>query len=338
MKRNSLENLIRPGAGSIIIALMVGIAAWILGYTFFPVNDWDAGKIALFARWLNSFIPAHSAFSHILGLIFTLFIGFFLVEFNERFSFIRRRSVLPLFIFVLLMACNVNAHEFSFGQLSCIFMLAALWQLFSIYQERNPVKQSFNIGFFLSIGSFFAIAMSFFLPVFWLGMARMNSFSLRGFLASIMGFVSPLAIFFGIVYLQSDTAYYISAFVEQLQKEVNLFGHGLFFLVFLGSIAFCSLVAIVNMLNNAFSDRIKVSRILGFLASCFIFSMLIMLFFFDENVSVFSIVAIFSSFLLSHYFSLRESLFTQILFWLLVAVSVVVFFYSMFYSYVGKFF
>lgn len=330
--KKTLAILIEPGPIGILIPILIGSIFWLTGYFISPEAEWNLPKVTPFAQWFNTFIPLHSALSHALGFLFTILIGLILVQFNETFSFIRTRTLLPLFFFVLLMGGNINVHEFSFGQISCIFLLLALWQLFSIYQQKNPVKQTFNIGFFLSLGSFFTIELVLFLPIFWLGMIRLNSFRFRTFLSSIIGFICPFILFLGIAYLQSDAVNYVKLFVGQFNIELNFFNYNFIFFLYLGTLTICALFAIINLVNKSFSDNIKVSRILGFMSMSFIFCILLFLFFSDKSTIVFTFTAIFASILYAHYFSLHYNLFIRILFWIQIAISLLFFLYSVSFS------
>lgn len=330
--KKPLAILIEPGPIGIIIPLLIGATFWLSGYFISPSSDWGTPKMTPFTQWFSDLIPLHSLLSHGLGFLFTILIGLILVQLNETFSFIRTRTVLPFFFFILLMGSNVNVHEFSFGQISCLFLLIALWQLFSIYQEKSPVKQTFNIGFFLALGSFFTIELVFFLPIFWVGMMRLNSFRFRTFLSSIIGFLSPFLLFLGIAYLQSDVVNYINLFVAQFNFELNFFNYNFIFILYLGTLTGCALFAILNLVNKSFSDKIKVSRMLGFISMSFIFSLLLFIFFSDKSSVVFTFAAIFGSILYAHYFSLHYNLFIRVLFWIQLSISLLYYLYSIFFS------
>lgn len=332
MKKQSLGILIQPGPAGIIIPLLIGAAFWLIGFFISPEPEWSAPKVTPLAEWFNTFIPVHSILSHSLGFIFTILIGLLLVQFNETFSFIRTRTLLPFFFFILLMGSNINMHEFSFGQISCFFLLLALWQLFSIYQQNNPVKQTFNIGFFLALGVFFSLELIFFLPVFWLGMIRLNSFRFRTFLSSIIGFLCPFILFLGVAYLQSDVMSYINLFINQFDFELNFFNYNFIFILYVGTLTLCALFAIINLVNKSFSDNIKVSRMLGVISLNFIFCILLFLFFSYKSTLIFTFTALFGSILYAHYFSLHYNLFLRVLFWILIAINLLFFMYSVFFS------
>lgn len=330
--KKPLDIIITPSFIGILIPIFLGIFFWFVSYVSGSEIQLVAEQATPFTVWFNKLIPAHSSFSYVLGFIFTVLIGLFLVQFNETFSFVRTRTMLPLFFFVLLMGSNASAHEFSFGQVSCVFLLLALWQVFDIYQKRNPVKQTFNIGFFLAIGSFFTVELLLFVPLFWIGMIRLNSFTLRTFLASLVGFICPFALFLGIAYLQSDVHYYIDLFLNQFHFEFSFFNHNYIFILYIATITLGTLFAILNLVNHSFNDKIKVSRMLGFVSICFTFSILLFLLMSNKSVVVFTLAGIFSSILYAHYFSLHYNLFIRILFWIQISISMLFFLSSIFFS------
>ncbi len=330
--KKPLNIIIIPGIISGLIPVVLGVILWTVSYITIPTADWAVTQSSPFAAWLNQQLPSHSFMSHFLGFIFSLLIGAVLVQYNERFSFIRTRTMLPLFFFIVLMGSNINAHEFSFGQVGCLFLLFALWQLFSIYQQRSPVRQTFNIGFFLAVGAFFTVEMLFFLPLFWLGMIRLNSFTLRSFLSSLLGFLSPFLIFTGIAYLQSDVSSYFDLLINQFHYEFNLFDHEFIFLLYIGTIAVGAFLSIVNLLNNAFNEKIRVSRMLGFISMCFVFSLLLYLMMSNKSAIVFTLSSIFASFLYAHYYSLHYNLFIRILFWVQMSISLIFYLSSLFFN------
>jgi hypothetical protein len=330
--KKPLETLITPGPIATILPIIIGVFFWVTGYVSSPEPDWNITQTAPFANWLNTLIPTHSIVSHVLGFIFTILIGLFLVQFNEVFSFIRTRTMLPYFFFIILMGSNINTHEFSFGQISCIFLLLALWQVFSIYQQRNPVKQTFNIGFFLALASFFTVEIIFFIPIFWFGMIRLNSFTLKTFLASLLGFICPYSLFLSIAYLQSDVMTYVNLISNQFHFEFSFFNHSFVFILYIGTITIESLFAILNLVNRSFSDKIKVSRMLGFVSICFVFSIVLFLFMSNKSAIIFTLTGIFSSILYAHYFSLHYNVFIRIMFWIQMSISALFFLSSIFFK------
>lgn len=330
--KKDIDILIRPGAVSISIPLMFSALLWIVSYLLMPQADWGIAQNTPFSAWLNGMIPSNTFVSHITGYLFSVFIGLFLVQFNESFSVIRTRTMLPMFFFIILMSANINAHEFSFGQLSCVFLLLALWQVCAIYQKGTPVKQTFNIGFFLAAGSFFTVELLLFIPIFWVGMIRLNSFTMRTFLASIVGFLSPFILFLGIAYLQSDVSIYINLLIDQFRIEFSFMEYNFIFILFLSSTIIISIIAIGNSINNSFSDKIKVSRMLGFISICYLLSTLLFLFMSNKSAIMYTLSSIFAALLYAHYFSLHYNVFIRILFWVQIIMSGIFFLSSIFFS------
>lgn len=314
MRKNSIAPFINHSGLNLLLITLVGIAFWIVAFVFNLKGDWDIEQSTFLFSKVEMLIPANSLLSRSLGFLFTLLLALMLLQFNARYQLIRKRTALLFTFPILLIGSNVNVHEFSFAQISVLFLLMALWQLFNIYQKKHPVKQAFNIGLFLSIGSFFMIELLFFLPIFIIGMMRFGNFNIKTLLAILIGFFCFPLIYLGVIYLQTNPSYFLDLIAGQFYFELGIPSHDLPSILYLGTLFLCGIIAIIYQVNHAFSDKIRVSRMLGFVAMLFGFC--IFLFFCSDNsATIFTFTCVFSSILYAHLYSLNKDLFVQILFW-----------------------
>lgn len=328
--RNPLHILIEPRLPGIIIPLIIGCFLWIFPF-FVPHNYqlWNNQDTPI-SLWLNNLLIPFPYLAKILGLAFSLLISFLLVQFNKIFSFIRIRSLLLFFFFMLLIGTNINAQSFSFSQISLLFLLITLWQLFSIYEQRQPVFKTFNIGFFIALGSFFCIELLLFIPILLFGINRLKGLTLRTFLATCIGLATPFVLILGIIYLVSDNiSFYIQSFFNQFNFSINLPTDYISIVYFL-MLCLIGGISILNLLNDPFSHKIKVSRMLGVISFGFIFFVLLFIFKSNNAPIIFSFGTIFSTILYAHYFSLNSSIFIKILFVLQTIVCLVYYFSNLF--------
>ncbi len=296
----------QPTPLGILLPILFGVICWGISYQFSPEVDSTTflqAQDSWLAKTLQGLIAPHSFLSYSLGLIFTLFIGLSLFMMNESFSFIRVRTILPYFFFVLLIGFHQGSHEFSLGQVACLFLVASLAQLFSAYQVQNSVFQSFNIGLFLSLGSLCTAELLFFLPLFWIGLISFSSFSFRSFLASIIGIITPYLIILGIAFLFSKTTPLIHSFLGQFHFDIN-FSIGIIFALFIGILLISAIIATVESL----SDKIKTRRLLV-MAFLFFFILMLSFSFIPNELDTFYIFCVaFLSLIYTHYFSSNSSL------------------------------
>lgn len=323
--------LIEPRLGGIVISLLLGFSLWAMGFLTCPESSFWTTQNTSLSDSLNQIIPAHSVLSHLAGFIFAVLIGLMLVQFNETFSFIRIRSLLPFFFFIILMGSNINMHEFNFAQLSAVFLLLALWQLFSIYQEKQPLLKTFNIGLFLAIGSFFTIELLFFIPIFIIGIQRLNGLTFRTFLASTIGFISPFILFLGIKFLLTGKFIFEEVLSNKLEFGINIH-YNFISVLYLCTLTGCSIIAIINLVNHSFSDKIKVSRMLGFVSMSYIVSVVLFIFMTNKSSVMFTLGTVFSTILYAHYYSLHSRLFVRILFGIQMSICGLFFLSTIFFS------
>jgi len=329
--KNPLQVLIEPRLPGIVIPVLIGCFLWTFPL-FLPHKNaalWTMQSTPC-TTWLNQFITPFRFFSTIIGFLFTLLISFLLVQLNTSFSFIRVRSLLLFFFFIVLIGSNISLHSFDFSQFGSIFLLLALWQLFSIYQQKQPVLETFNIGLFLALGSLFSIELLLFIPIFLIGTQRLNALTARTFLSTIIGIACPYILILGITYLVSNNIRpYIELYLSQFNFSINLH-FDYISIIYLLTLFLTGALSIFNLVNDPFSNKIKVSRMLGFISFGFIYCILLFVFK-SNNISViFTLGTIFSAILYAHYYSLHSSIFVRILFGLQLTVCLIYYFSNLF--------
>lgn len=130
--------------------------------------------------------------SYAIGLGLATLIAFVLLETNNRFQLIRVRSRIVASAWVLCAACIASLHEWHHGTIVALCLAIAHFFLFSSYEKRQPVNDSFHTGLFLGIGTLFIPWIVVFLPLFQLHQAvYLRSQTLRCFFATIIGCIFP---------------------------------------------------------------------------------------------------------------------------------------------------
>lgn len=324
MKKN-LSVLIEPRLPGIVITFIGAALLWIIA-AFFATNEgvWTIHNSPLSA-WLNNHFTSNPLLLRLLGFLCALIMGALLVQINKYYAFIKTRSLLPFFFFMLLVGSNVSTQYFNFSLVSCLFLLITLWQLFSLYEKKQAVFTTFNIGFCSALGSFFAIELVLFAPLLIFGIYRFKGLTLRTFLAFLMGLLTPFVLIIGIIYLLNENVLsYISLFLSEFSfcLTQNLDSKTIFYLITLG---ITGIVAVLNIINNPFNDKIKVSRMLGFIIIGFVFFGLLFLFRSNNLSLIFMMEGIFMTTLFAHYFSLNKGIFTFSLFWVQTIISLLYF-------------
>ncbi len=323
--KNIINSLSAPTLFGISIPVLIGIVCWILVFQLNPQITIDASaNDSWLAGWLHTFIVPGSGFSHLLGFIFTLLIALFLFFLNESHSFVRQRTMLPYFFFILLMSINARAHEFFVDEICCLFFVVALGQLFSSYQKQNSVKQSFYIGFLLSFGSLFTVELLFYIPLFWIGMIIFSSFSFRTLAATVIGALIPYCFTFSVAFLHGDLASYSNAFANQFQLGLQL-SYSVPFVILM---ALLSIIVIFTLIGSSRVNKIKVQRMLTIIALLYLYTLILFAFFPNETNALYLISIVLCSILFTNFFDTQNS---QIVFYILSAACLGYYVLSFFY-------
>lgn len=166
MRRQTLRNRIAESDLTFVVALLLTAAVWMAGH-------WDDS-----AYWG--------------GLGMTILTAYGLLELNNRCHLLRIRSRMVSSTYLILMAALPALHTFSISMLVPLLCIAALYILFSVYQQREPVGQTFYSFLLLGLAALLLPPLALLLPVLWFGCSHhLRIFSLRTWAASVVGFLLP---------------------------------------------------------------------------------------------------------------------------------------------------
>ncbi|MDR0972999.1 MAG: hypothetical protein LBM61_03325, partial [Prevotellaceae bacterium] len=155
------------------------------------------GSLSLCVCWLVGYflLPDH-LLSQLVGFLFHLLIGYCLILLNNTYAIIRVHASLQTFIYLLLVAVCPFLHEFQLTDVAMLLLLFSVYFIFGSYQQANSVYPFFMSFLFLGIGTLFVPKMVFLSPLWWLGAYYFRSLSLRGWFASLLGWIVPIWLLF----------------------------------------------------------------------------------------------------------------------------------------------
>lgn len=133
-----------------------------------------------------------------LNLAAILATGALIYLLNKSYMFIRSVTLIHISSFFLLEAANpyLSASLLD-GSLLCVILFGSAFILFNTYQERRPQRSIFLTFAILALGAAFQYVCLYLIPVFLLGFMQMRAMSLKGFLATGIGLITPYWILFG---------------------------------------------------------------------------------------------------------------------------------------------
>lgn len=218
---------------------------------------------------LCGWIATHTLILHsevsvwLLAIVYAV-VGYLLFEFNTNFAFIKAKSPIQISLFILLVISFPQLSASNY-QLSTMGMLIAIFFLFRSQQEKQSVGNLFHSFAFLSISSLLQPCHAWLLPLFWLGSNRLFSLNSRSFAASIVGFLMPYWVLWGVCYLQDNLAVCYSRIASIVAFKPFEFALDTTQAIGFGFLLLLLIVAAVNFYSKAFGDKLRTRNYIQFL-------------------------------------------------------------------------
>ncbi|MGL4852534.1 MAG: hypothetical protein ACRC3Z_07825 [Phocaeicola sp.] len=242
--------------------------------------------------------------------------SYLIIELNTSYSLIRTRTSFHITLYVLFVTVSLFLHPFRYAWISLPLFLLSIHQLFSSYEAEDRVTPLFHSFLFLSIASYLVPQFLFFIPLAWLGLLMFNSFSPRGFVASLLGILTPYWFVLGYSFLKEDFALINSPFqavstLSPLQYSSNFQLEPLFLM---GAVVLLTLVCGVYYLGHSYLEKSRTRSFFSFLLICQLGIYLLMLLF-PQQIGIFFALSLpFSAILGGHFFTLTNNRFSNLFF------------------------
>lgn len=302
------------------------VVCWVLGYQLnigYPVFA-EVSSTPLW-NYLTLIMPGKLVV-YLIGFGLTLGGAFLLQRANFELGLIRERNHLPFLFYLLLVSIHIDFIPINASSLGVFFLIIALYELFSSYHYPNRVGKAFNASFLIGAGSLFWIQIVWLLPLFWYGMYRFRSFSLKSIIASLLGILTVYWLLLGWCVWTKDFTLLALPF-ESLAKfnvlsfDFSLFTHQLIPLLIL----FLSVMAIINLLSNEYEDNIVTREFMWFIVLLFFFSIFLYLLYGSEQEEFLQMSCVPASILISRFASVAKSKSSRWLFRISLLLIVLIF-------------
>lgn len=254
--------------------ILFSVVCWTLCYVVsagFPVY----GEVLSTPIWnyLTLLMPGKFVV-YLIGFALTLGGAFLLQRANFELGLIRERNYLPFLIYLALISASVDFIPINVASLGVFFLIVSLYELFTSYHYPNRVGKAFNASFLIGAGSLFWIHIVWLLPLFWYGMYRFRSFSLKSMVASLLGIMTVYWLLLGwCVWVKDFTL--LALPLESLTKfgffsfQISSLSHLIVPVVLL----VLSVAAIINLVSTEYEDSIVTREFMWFLVKLFFFSL-----------------------------------------------------------------
>jgi len=245
-------------------------------------------------------------------------IALFLLQFNNIFVIIHRRTLLPALFYIILVGSSPIFNLEWKANLAALLIVLNYVFLFQTYQKPDSQLNAFNISLILALGSFLQPQLLLFFLLFWIGFYWFYSFNLRVFLASLTGVVVVFLFIFAWCIYQDDWKIGWKEFLTFLPKsedgflvrEINITNYKW---INLGIILLTYIFAGFNLFVASISEKIRTVSFLKFLyiSSFFIFAMS----FVQSKYQSFWELTVYISIalILAHYFTLTNKTYVKVI-------------------------
>jgi len=332
MKKSFLTRIVYANGLWMVGLLMLLLS--VFGNISYFYADKQAAGISAFTE-----IYGKNIFDFQLDLLFqNFFVGYlfrflllfgsaFLLQFiSSEFRLIRIRSFFPFFIFCVFSATIIPIIPLDGTSVSCFFFCWSCLRLFAAC-ETGPVNRSvFDAFVLLAIASLFQSKIIFLVPVLWIVMGILQIFSLKSFFASLIGAFSIFWIIGGVSFLYEDFTF-LQKFSQDLIQH-DLINFASFSPAEIAYTSFLGILMISAMMSFWLRQHLEKLRTRNYLNSVLLlwFSLLILWLFSGNDIGLLVILFCLSTLTVAHFFSLIDTMFSRSLFFILILLSIAVYF------------
>lgn len=317
----SIKKIIVPSIPLAALLVICCLAIWIS--TFFGEQfNTISNQPTILVQDIQTVILPNTLLSNLVSILFTLANAFLLAQINNRFTIIRNRTFLPILIFLLLMSTWSGTHVSNGSHISLTLFILALFYFFSMSRDKKASEQAFMGSFLISVSSIFINPLIYIIPVCLIGFMIFQSFSLRTFLASIFGTVSPWIIYLSIRYLLFPDSVFSQAFIAIPTIDLSLPGFSLPDLVYIVSITAIMIISLFSLFSLTHSDAIHTRNKLNFMVFLLVYLLVLVALFRSQYVSFLPLIAMVYSILIAHPLTLKQNNFHGILFWVFCFLNI----------------
>jgi hypothetical protein len=319
--RITLKNLIVPSIPLAVLMVSFCFGLWAFAYFASTPTTLDT-YMTVVAENIQSLVSNNKFFLNGISIVITLLNAFLIAQMNNRFTIIRTRTFLPIFVFLLLVCSWNETHAFIAAHISLTFFILALFNFFSMEKNQNASEQAFMGSFFISLAGILINPYLLLIPVSWIGFIIFQSFSLRTFLASVFGTLVPWIFFFVIEYSLQNKLNLPELFVSNFNFNLSFSTFSITRLIYTGLIAIILIISLFGLRSISNSDALSTRNKLNFLILLFVAVLLLSIFSRNQLSAFLLPLALIFSLLVSHPFTLKQNTFYSIVFILLIAINI----------------
>lgn len=320
----SLKKIIKPTTPVAVLLITVCVALW-----FLPIDSYieiESRNVPL-ADFLQRLMPDNWVLCLFINLIITVSNGLLLWLLNKKFVLIRERTFLLLFTFLLLSGTWESTHYLVTGHLAATFVIVSFFIFLDMYHRSDATELAFLGSFLVATASLLLIPplVLLLLPV-WIGFIMMRAFSLRTFLASLVGVITPAILCFAtqIVEIQQ----FFVGFTPIVGGWNSGISNNLPQIIYILLQIVLGILALIGIYTNSLLDVVRTRVNLNYVVLFLVFSVGIAIFYWEISPLLLPLIAALYAIVFSQPMSLRSSTYYTVLFCIFCGINLLYLFGS----------
>lgn len=303
MYNNNRRYLVSTPA-TYIYLLLACAACWLKGYVDsvgYPVY----AEISATPLW-NIFCQLLSGknISYLIGILLMAGGAFLLHRANYILVLIREKTLLPFLLYILLVSTNPDFMPLKSSSVGVFCLILAIYQLFLSYHDEEATLCIYNAHLILGIGSLLWVHILWFIPLFWYGMYYFRSWSLRTFIASLLGVATVYWFVLGWCVWMDDFTILTAPFLHlykirflMIDPAGPLEWAGICYLAFL------VMLASINIITHEYEDNLRTRQYLFFLIIMTIWTFVLFILYEQSSEELLEMACMPAAILIGHFFT-----------------------------------
>ncbi len=279
----------------------------------------------LLYRPVSALVRNSPLLQSILALGIVLLLAFMVLQINNRYSFIRIRTMLPAPLFIIMISGFTEMHTVHPVLFSAAFFLLAIHRLFSAFDKVKPYSAVFDSGMLLGIGALFYFNVFILFPAFFLGvgiLARETRW--REYLIITLGFLLPFLFAFSYAFLSGRFLELLKIFELNTLTPVSHFREAIHLHIYLGFLILLTFLGSIRIIQQYDSKKESTRKFFSVFFLFFVCSLVSFTFVPATSQEMLVITAIPVTFLVANFFVFMNSGFwSELLFSLLLILVIV---------------
>lgn len=158
--------------------------------------------------------PSSESFDWLLplGYMACALAVYLMAELNNAFVMLRINSRMLSCVLGMFLTASSFLHTLHAGHAVLLCAVAAYFPLFSAYQRPNASSQTYTGYLFIGLAALAFPPLLMLVPLCWISQIALRSLSLRNWLASLMGVLTPLWLFAGAAYCTDHTQWLLDRY------------------------------------------------------------------------------------------------------------------------------